>query len=116
MKATLEKLTKKSTRPQTPFDALKGPPTSYPLRPRCQEVVLAAERSEAEQLIADYRVAEQLALDNNIALKAALIEPANLYAYRGAVQIEQVRREIAKMDHQQFMVAESQMQELRVTA
>jgi hypothetical protein len=105
---------------------------------RCQADVLEAEKAEAVKMIAEYREAETLHATNDIAARnhkleesGAVITPADVIRGRNPgicpgggnpmkrLTLEErlaIEAELKACDHQQFLVACSQLQELRESA
>ena len=89
-------------------------PPAIPSRQRAQEVVDDIERVKAESVLSEYRRQEAVKALHDIQSRREAIERLELGRdYAGA---EAVRREIAKCDHQEFLVAQSALQELESDA
>jgi hypothetical protein len=130
MKATLEKPAAKTSSPKTPFHfeargvpgwlscELWSTPPSYPSREHCQRVVLDAERQEGERIVAEYREAEKLSADNDLSWRQKQLYDHSLNPAKKLTpeECQQIQREMITCDHQQWLVAQAQLRELRETA
>jgi hypothetical protein len=128
MKAVLEKPVKKSAKAQTPFDAqaagvpgwlsckIWNTPPSFPNRSRCADVVLEHEKTEAALIVREYRKAEQLAADNDLGARQSKLEDMNPMKKLAPEQRQAIQKEIQSCDRQQFLVAITELRELRESA
>ena len=131
MKATLERRPKTlATKAKTPFDAvasgtpgwlgceLWGSPLSFPTRARCAAEVLDVEKAETARIVREYRENEKLLADNDLgARQNALSEhDTNPFKRLSPERHQQVLREMASINHEQYLAAASNLRALREQA
>ena len=97
---------------------LWGAPPSFPSRARCQREVFDAERAETDRIVFEYRVNEKLLADNDLgARQNALAEhDRNPFKKLSPERHQQVLRELQTIDHEQYLVAASNLRALRQQA
>lgn len=133
-KAILEKPAPKkaaSPRPATPFhyEASGVPgwlgcppiwktPPSFPSRIRCQRDVLNDEREAAAGIVSLYRGNEKIASDHDLGMRQNRLDESAINPMRRLtpLEIQTIRKEMVSCDHQQHIIAQSELNELRESA
>ena len=92
-------------------------PPSLPRRERCWRDVLDAERAEGLRLVAVFRQNEELERENDIGAitgRITQLDGSRMPAHHDEAQNLRAKRE--KCDHQQWLIAVSNLRELRASA
>jgi hypothetical protein len=105
-------------RAETPFGAPNWafnqiPLAGEPTRQRCQSVVADDEATTGTELVAFYRIQEVIATDNHIEAKTERLNQSYRIRTMNGVEQENLRREIAKANHEKYLAAEAKLDALR---
>lgn len=110
-----------SNKPRTPFGRPGWPwnhvpRAGIPTRTRCQSIVTQEEAEAGAKLISSVREQEAIAAEHDIAGKTYKLNQSVRIPTMSAVEQEQLRREIAKCDHEKYLAAEDKLRDLRQEA